>query len=192
MKHFLLLSVLVFLLANVVKSQTYEHRLLIGGGKSMHGTGDLPGYSFFNQLDIQLNKRFFLSPGIQFTNHADKYYLSEFELNYVTAGTNIFTNINYFILNKTRHQVAIGAGPLLRFQNSSVPSYVASGLGASGAQVLTLQYDKLRSTSFGYNISPSYYYQFSTKCFLGAKLILQNDTEADVILSSMALIGIKL
>jgi len=55
---------------------------------------------FFNQVDIQLNKRFYISPGIQFTNHAQTYSMPPWNLNYVTGGVDVFTNINYLIISK--------------------------------------------------------------------------------------------
>lgn len=82
-------------------------------------TGDLPGYSFLNQVDIRLGKRVFLSPGVQFTSHADYYPIATYTLNYVVTGLNVFTNINLALLNRPKHRITLGAGPVLRFQSSS-------------------------------------------------------------------------
>lgn len=193
MKTNIAFTFLLLFSVNIVTCQTKDVRLIVGGGLSKHGTGDLPGYSFFNQVDIQLNKHFFLSPGIQFTNHSQTDILSnEFRINYVTAGINIFTSINYLILNKSHHRISLGAGPLVRFENSSVPREVGINLGSSGEQVLFLKYDKLRSTSVGYHVTPAYYYQCCNKISLGAKFIFQNDTKGDAIISSAIFLGINL
>ena len=176
----------------VACSQVKNVRLIIGGGSSLHGTGDLKGYSFLNQVELKLKNNFFLSSGLQLTNNSQRSNLTYFSLNYVTAGANIFANINYSVINRNRHQVAIGAGPLLRFQNSSVPSEVGTNLSSSGEQILFIKYDKLRTISIGYNISPSYYYQLSQKVSLGAKFILQNDTNSDMLTSELVFVGFKL
>jgi hypothetical protein len=77
------------------------------GGLSIPGTGDLSGYNFFNQADIPFSKRFFLSPGIQFTNNSQTYSLTnDIRLNYVTSGIDFFTNIQYLVLNKSHHRIA--------------------------------------------------------------------------------------
>jgi hypothetical protein len=179
-------------LTQMVTCQTKNISLIGGGGLSTHGTGDLSGYSFFNQADIQFSKRFFLSPGIQFTNNSQTYFLHDIRLNYVTAGIDFFTNIQYLVLNKSHHRLSIGVGPLIRFENSSYPSEVIWNLGNSGEQILTLTYDELHSTSLGYNIAPSYYYQPTKRFFIGAKINLQNDTEANIITSELVFAGIKL
>ena len=151
------------------------------GGISKHGTGDLSGYTFLNQVDIKFEK-FFLSPGIQFTNNSKTYILSSgLQLNFVTEGVNVFTNINYLILNKTRHRIAIGAGLVLRFVSSSYSLEFGTNLNVNNEQELLLKNDKLRSVSVGYNVTPSYYYQINTRLFLGAKFIFQNDTKGDAI-----------
>lgn len=191
-KNVIFICILLFSV-KIANCQTKDIRIMVGGGLSTHGTGDLPGYSFFNQVDIHLNKHFFLSPGLQFTNHSQTSILRNgFNINYVTAGINIFTNINYLILNRSRHKIAIGAGPLVRFENSSLPSQVGLNLAQSGEYVLILKYDKLRNTSVGYQVTPAYYYRFSDKLFLGAKFILQNDTNGDIITSSLGFVALRL
>lgn len=46
------------LLSKTVTSQTKEIDLIVAGGISKHGTGDLSGYTFLNQVDIKY-KNFF-------------------------------------------------------------------------------------------------------------------------------------
>ena len=192
MKIGILIIALALFFTKTVTSQKKDFRLIIAGGYSTHGTGDLPGYSFLNQVDIELTKRFFISPGIQFTNHANTYPLTGYILNYVTAGINVFTNINYLLLNKVHHRISIGGGPIVRFENSSVPDETGTRLDENGNQILILKNDKLRSTSLGYNITPAYYYQCNSKMFFGARFILQNDTKGDMITSELFFIGVKL
>ena len=193
MKRGSLFILCIIFLAKIVTCQTKNISLIGGGGLSIHGTGDLSGYSFFNQVDIPFGKRFFLSPGIQFTNNSQTNFLtSDIRLNYVTSGIDFFTNIQYLVLNKSHHRIAIGVGPLLRFENSSYPREVSSNLGTSGEQILRLTYDPLHSTSLGYNVAPSYYYQPAKRFFIGAKINLQNDTKANIITSKLVFVGIKL
>ncbi len=173
-------------------SQKKDIRLVAGLGASKHGTGDMRGYNFLNQVDITLNKRFCLSPGLQFTNNSKEDQIAYRKINNVTAGLNVFTNLNYFLLNKQKHKFAVGAGPVVRFQHSSVPAELSYSLSPSGQEIYFFKYDKLRTISLGYNISPAYYYQYSKKISFGAKIILQNDTEADVITSALLFAGIKL
>ena len=192
MQKTILFILCILSLTQMATCQTKDISLIGGGGLSFLGTGDMKGYSFFNQVDIQLNKHFYLSPGIQFNNNSQTYLLYDFKLNYVTTGMNVFTNINYFVLNASRHRISIGAGPVLRFQSSSYPREVWANLESTGERSLFISYDKLHSTSLGYNVAPSYYYQCTKRFFLGAKFIFQNDTEGDVITSGLLFAGIKL
>ena len=50
---------LAILLPKTVTSQTKEIDLIVAGGISKHGTGDLSGYTFLNQVDIKFKKIFF-------------------------------------------------------------------------------------------------------------------------------------
>jgi len=183
---------LTFLFPVFAFCQSKDIHLVIGGGPSMHGTGDLSGYSFLNQVEIKLNDHFFVSPGIQITNNSKTNQLTYFQLNYVSAGINVFANINYFVLNRSRHHLSVGAGPLVRFQNSSVPVEAGTNINAAGEPILFIKYDKLQSVSFGYNISPAYYFQCTKKISAGTKFILQNDTRGDVIKTMSLFVGIKL
>ena len=141
---------------------------------------------------LNLRNFFFLSPGIQFTNNSNAYILSSnLQLNFVTEGVNVFTNINYLILNRTRHSIVIEAGPVLRFESSSYSLEFGTNLNVNNEQELLLKNDQLRSVSVEYNVTPSYYYQINTRLFLGAKFILQNDTKGDVISSAIAFIGVR-
>lgn len=177
MRKNILFIALVVCFTKIVSGQTKEIRLMLGGGTSTNGSGDMRGYCFFNQVDIQLNKRFYISPGIQFTNHPENgNYTGEY-LNYITSGVDVFTNINYLIINNIHHHIAIGAGPLIRFQTSNVPDYDNSDL---------------HTTSIGFDVAPSYYYQCNNKLLFGAKFSFQNDTNGDVITTATAFVGVRL
>jgi len=173
-------------------SQTREVKLIIAGGASFHSTGDMNGYSFLNQVDIAITKHMYLSPGVQFTNHSYENKMTYFKVNYVSAGLNILTNLNYYLLNNVKHQFAMGGGPIVRLQNSSVPVETSSSLGSSGQPELGVKYGKLRTISIGYNFSPAYYYQCCKKMSIGVKLVVQNDTEGDLITSYCAFVGLRL
>ena len=191
-KNILFVLCAIFITINVT-SQTKEIRVMLGGGYSTNGSGSGHGYSFFNQVDIQLNKRFYISPGIQFTNHAQTYSLPPWNLNYVTGGVDVFTNINYLIISRSHHHFALGAGPFIRFQSSSVPLYACTTWDFNTNQkLLDIEYGKLRTTSVGFNVAPMYYYQCNNKLLFGAKFSFQNDTEGDVITAATVFVGVKL
>ena len=185
--------VCILLFAPVISfSQKNNIQLIIGGGPSFNGTGDMKGYNFLNEADIELRKRWFISPGLQFTSHATSTTIGYSQINYVTAGINIFTGINYLLVDKNRHRFAIGAGPVVRFQYSSVPVEAGSTLSVSGEQVIFLKYDKLHTTSIGYNVTPAYYYQCSKKISIGTKFILQNDSRGELISSALIFVSVAL
>ena len=111
------------------------------------------------------------------TNHAATYQLVDWKLNFVTSGVDAFTNINYLIVNNIHHHIAIGAGPLVRFQTSNVPDYDNSDL---------------HTTSIGFDVAPLYYYECNNKLLFGAKFSFQNDTNGDVITTATAFVGVRL
>lgn len=188
---YILITVCLFSLKSV--SQSNQTKFMLGGGVSFNGTGDALGYAVLNEIDISIGKRFFLSPGIQLNTHSKTENINVYQLRYVTSGLNLFTNINYKILNKSRHQVALGVGPVLRLQTASEPSTVYYSTTPMGEPMLTLKYDDpIKTLSVGYNIMPSYYYTISKKLFAGAKGVLQNDTRGDVISSAFLFFGVNL
>lgn len=193
MKKAALLCVIFLCFHQLSVAQREAPHLLIGGGRSLFGTGDLVGYSFFNEVDLPLTKSLFLSPGLQLSNASRSYQLMNFTLQYITNSVNLYTNINYRILNRSRNHISIGAGPVVRYQNTSIPDGASATLQPSGEYALGLDYTQPTSTlTIGYNVSPSYSYQFSKKFSLGVKLVLQNDTQGDIVTSEMLFLGIDL
>ncbi len=191
-----LLVVIICLLCVRVNCLSQESRikLFLGGGYSFTGTGDAPGYAFANQFDIRLGKRSFLSPGLQLTNHFQTQYVAGYEFRNLTTGLNLYTNINFFVLNFTKHKIALGAGPVLRLQSTSLPSELAYGVTdrSNIPHLIVENKDPVHTLALGYNVSPSYYYQISRKLTLCARLGLQNDTRGDLVTSEMILLGISL
>lgn len=169
-------------------------RLFVGGGRSFNGSGDAAGYAFINQVDIRWGSRFYLSPGIQLTNHFQTQYIASYQLRNVTTGISVYTNLNCLLLNSRKHQIAIGAGPVGRLQSTSVPTDISYGVSApANNPMLSIQYSEpVHTLALGYNVSPSYNFRVSPRLTLSAKLCLQNDTRADLITSEMILLGISL
>ena len=192
MKHLITSFLLIILLGKCAFSQTIPTRIIVGGGPSLNGSGDLSGYIALNEINVNIGKRFFLSPGFYFSNHSQRYQFPNFEFRHVIAGINVFTNINVLFLNNKHHSIAFGAGPVLRIQNESAPSNLGEQLGRTGQREVFYIYQPSPTTTFGYNVAPAYYYKLSRKLSLGAKFILQNDTEGNIITSEMLFVGVNL
>jgi hypothetical protein len=155
-----------------------------GAGHSFLGTGDISGYTFFNEVELRLKKRFTVNSGIQFTNHAGSYEFTDHAYRYAVSGITGYINVNYLLLLKPRHRIAIGVGPSLRYQNSSDPYSIGVRREPTGMYILEIDYRNPRSTwALGYVVAPQYEFQISRRCFLGARFMLQNDTEGDLLAS---------
>lgn len=187
-------SVLLLFFRADLFSQDARIKLFIGGGYSFNGSGDAGGYAFTNQVDIKLSRRLFLSPGVQLTNHFEPLYIADYQFHNITTGINVYANLNCLLLNSRKHQVAIGAGPVGRFQSTTQPTTISYGSSpTSNNPRLFVDYQgSVHSLALGYNVSPSYSFRISPKLALSAKVCLQNDTQADLITSEMLLLGISL
>lgn len=172
-------------------AQKKELTLIVGGGRSSTGTGDMGGYGALNELDIPLSKHFSINPGWQFNTFSSFIDFDRYRT--ITTGVNIYGNFNYKPLNNKHHVIAIGAGAFVRFQDSNVPDSYEYHLNAAGEGVWSYYYySPQKTTSVGYTIAPTYFYKISPKLSIGARLMLQNDTQEDIITSGFLLLGIKL
>jgi hypothetical protein len=189
----IILCSIICLMSFQADAQDKGIRFVVSGGPSLYGTGDLPGYVFSNEVQFSLGRRFFLSPGLSFSSHADERYLTNYEFRFVTTGITVFTNLNLLLFHKNKHTLALGAGPVFRIQQRSAPDEYGQGLGSSGNQEVFFSYEgPMQTTAFGYNIAPSYLYRISSKVSLGARYLLQNDTHGDIITSGLLTIGLHL
>lgn len=183
----------LFLLFYLVTANCLAQRrpveIIVGGGPSFNGSGDLGGYTFFNQVDVSLGKRFALSPGLHFTSHAGNSVAGRYEFRYVTTGINLYTQLNYYVLNRPRHRIALGLGPVVRYQSNPNPG----SIGLTNGTILDLYYyEPINSFSLGYHFSPAYYFRINRKFFIGGKGVLQNDLRGDIITSAAGFIGVVL
>ena len=110
-------------------------------------------------------------------------------------GITAYTNISYALLLKSRHRITTGLGPSLRYQRSSAPTYIEYRLEppSPGTPTLIFEYEEpIASWALGFVLSAQYQYKVSEKFFLGARLMLQNDTRGDVITSQALTFSVRL
>ncbi len=188
-RSLLLLFTFVVFTANLTAQDKSRH-IFIGAGYSQHGTGDLTGYTIITSLSFPLGKTFTFQPGIEASGNsrvgAQGYRL-------VTSGLNLNTNLGWNIIAGRRHLVELIAGPFLRRQTSSYPDSYGGFLDQNGEWRQFWEFTgKPVTYSLGYSIAPSYHYKFNNRFMLGGRILFQNDTEADALLSYLVSAGFTL
>jgi hypothetical protein len=172
-------------------AQAAPTQIFFGAGPSFNGSGDAVGLMVTNEVQVPVARRFFISPGFQYTRHSGAIDLGMSEYRYITAGVSLHANINYALLETAKHRIALGVGPYVRHQTDTYTGLSATTIG--GQPYLQLDYrDKMNTVSVGYHIAISYYTVLSRRLVGGIRVGLQNDTNGDIITSSNLMIGVKL
>ena len=172
-----------------------KQQLSLNLNRSIHGSGDMPGFGFAVEYGSYAGTRLELTTGVAANVHNDHYPLlvstpsgrtADASYRMVTAGMQLQGQANLALLRTTAHEFKLGLGPVLRYQSSSA----SGGYGAIYPPAIDYpepvftfrQTEKQNMITLGYLAALSYAYTFPKRFFLGAKASFQNDTNADVIM----------
>ena len=180
-----------FLKPSASFGQASPTQIFFGAGPAFTGSGDVTGLMVINEIQLPIARRFFISPGFQYTRHSGTTGYAALEYRYATAGVSLHADINYALLETAKHRIAIGVGPYVRHQTDTYAGL--SFYNTGGIPSIQLDYyNKMKTLSVGYHIAPSYYFVLSRRLVGGVRVALQNDTNGDIITSSNLMIGVKL
>jgi hypothetical protein len=203
MKFMTTLTVITFI--TITASSQNKNSLYVSAGRSFNGTGDLKGIALDVFHEHQLNKRLSIVNGIGNTIHWGTHtgfnFLSpgssprEKLFRYTTAGLQFNSQISFTLLNFSDNKIKVAAGPMVRFQSSSLPAmfqYVQDQRFYFEPFYVFNNTEKQNTFSPGYNVSLSYINSISYKYKVGFKAAFQNDTQADVITQLSIILGANL
>jgi hypothetical protein len=200
-------SVTLCLISFICVAQTAtlpKRSLRFNLGESTHGTGDLKGISFGTAYTHYLKKKVSIEYHFKGTIHdGQDIYLVRLNGNLeqdgsvrtTNAGFQIGTLIRYSPFRTLHHEFTIGAGPIGRYESSSLGSsgYTARFPSMPGPfPRVTIEFDHRfpqRIYNIGYMVELSYNYTFKKQWFVGVNAAFQNDTNADAITHLGFLIG---
>lgn len=171
--------------------------------ESTHGTGDLKGISFGTSYTHYLKKKWSLEHYFKGTLHdgEDEYFytwpggqIKDGSVRENTSGFQIGSTIKYSFLRIKQHEFGFGAGPLLRYQSSSLGDngYSVRRITQPGYTEVLIQFDNQspqRRYTLGYIGELSYNFTLNKGWMIGANAAFQNDTNADAITHLGFMIG---
>lgn len=203
MKSKLLLSVLIFITTfceaqtrvDTLKKIESNGSLSLGVSYSRHGSGDLNGYLVDIGYEYQLKKRFSLYNNIAFSVHSDKDFgydmisqptnpfLQSGPLIFVKSGIQTSPTLFYAVSDKKCSKFKIGAGPVIRFQESSYPAGFSynSGREFNISNYYIIKGVQPKIFTVGYKFSIDYMFAVKPNNSFSLKAFYQNDTNGDLI-----------
>ncbi len=194
MKKVTTLGLLLLISTLSVLGQGERNRVSINAGPSLHGTGDLGGFSLGLMHDYDFSRRLGISNGLTTTIHYGRdgsyNYVSpggageNRGLHFTTAGIQLNSVGQYHIVTKRDIKLSFYAGALLRFQSTSMPSMygVSRNLAVYPEPFYVIyQNGKANTITPGYLTGFTLRARIAPKYFAGIRAGFQNDTNGDVI-----------
>ncbi|GEM_PF-5346635 len=161
--------------------------LQVRASYSTHSSGDLQGFSLDLGIAHPFGRRFDMVNGITTTIHTQ----APSPLPTTTAGlqlTSVF-NFNLNLVSRLPKQVKIGAGPILRYESTSVPEVFGYTLDNGTSTIFLSNINKLNTFAIGYNVGVGFISQLGTKHQLGFRLSFQSDTNVATITHAGLVLG---
>ncbi len=162
-------------------------------GRSIHGTGDTPGYHYGFSFGQEFSRKFYWQLGFEGTLNDSPDFLLFYELrdgervdaslHTVTAGFQIVGGIKYNFVETSTQQLGLAILPLLRYQATSL-SDINSVLfpGATGLPIPlrnSVRFSSGRTFSVGASLRLSYTVHMGNTYYLGMLGAVQWDTNGD-------------
>jgi hypothetical protein len=188
-----LLIPFLFLFPAICFSQNEHNSLLLSGGKSWNGTGDFDGFVAEFAYSRKIKERIEFFNGLTTTIHYGKdrgfsglsgSLPPEETLLFTTAGIQLTSVLNFALINSFDNQLKLGAGPIFRFQSTSLleqygyyqdPQYFPEPF------YVIYKAGKQNTFSPGYTVGITFQTKVTLKYEAGIKAFFQNDTNGDVI-----------
>jgi hypothetical protein len=182
---------------SVVKGQdnlSKESSLTFSIGKSVHGSGDIPGFIFSAGYAKQIKKSFLWNANISATLHDGKYpvyfttpagNMVDGSYRYTTGGMQGSFLGSYNFLKNNIHKLEIRLGAVLRYQSSSyydvVSVYYPAATGLPIPVLVIENTTPQRTVAIGAIGEVYYGYKITPKLILGVIGGFQVDTNGDTI-----------
>jgi hypothetical protein len=179
--RFLIILLSVWL-AHDVCAQLPKQSIIIGGGFSGHGTGDLPGvvldFSYHNRITRRLSNLSTIGSTIHYNSFITNSSTNE-KTHETKAGIQVSSQFGFTPLKVKSHELSMYAGPLFRFQSTSNPRIlqVVYSSNPGPYQLYDYVYENQNTISIGYLISINYTTYIHSKFLLGGKVSFQNDLQ---------------
>lgn len=187
----IVLAFLLLFFFSIFAQAQKGQQLSLDLNRSFHGTGDMQGLGFAVEYGHYLTQRLELTTGVAATVHHDVFPLRltnfsepvDASFRIVTAGLQWQGQVNYAPLRTKHHEARLGAGPVVRYQSSSLPNiYGRTTIPNYPEPVFTFRHsEKQNLLTLGYQVALSYAYTLRSRFFIGGKMSFQNDTNGDVI-----------
>jgi len=196
MKYSRVLGFLFFLFFfNTFSQNDSTSNLEFGFGRSIHGTGDTPGYYFgFNYLNSISNKWHFQigfegtlndSPDFGLIFEDDLGNVFDGSLHTVTSGFQLVSGVKYNFIQNSRHELGIGLLAIFRYQATSLSDVIdtlfppITNLPFPVRNII--RFGPGRTFAVGGSIRLQYRYIFNNDFYLGINGAIQTDTNGDTI-----------
>ncbi|OAQ42068.1 hypothetical protein A5893_02845 [Pedobacter psychrophilus] len=173
----------------------HNKSLLFGAFYSRNGSGDLDGFAIELGYNYQFKERLSFYNNLVFTIHSqtDPFYnfiaqptnpIDKTQpLHFVTAGLQTSPTLFYTLFQGKNQKLNIGAGTVIRFQNTGLPEKFAYGYDNDKDIQPSYKIYQIHPTSLsiGYQFALDYIYLSTKKLNYSLKGFYQNDTNSDLI-----------
>lgn len=174
-------------------------------GRSVHGTGDTPGYHYGFNYGEPISKKWYFQIGFEGSLNDEPDFLLFYEdevgnvfdasLHTVTAGFQLIAGLKYNFLQTSTQELGIIILPILRYQATSLSdSYDTLFPAITGLPFPVRNITRFgsgRTFAFGGSIRLGYKYYLSNRFYLGVNGALQTDTNGDTLTSYFLTFGKK-
>lgn len=185
-----IVSALFFLFVSLAAAAQPKRHLAFDLAPSLHGSGDLLGPFVNIEYGKYVNRRSQWTVNFGTSIHSSEETVlvntggSTRDASYrrVTAGLQLGLQFWAAPVRSVRHELAVGLGPLVRYQSSNASGgYSLYLLPGSGPAFSFYNNEPQNIFSVGYQFGLAYAYTFRKGFLLGLKAGLQNDTNADIM-----------
>ena len=205
MKNSLIFILLIFCKSFIFGQDKKPSYLEFGLGRSIHGTGDTPGYHYGFSFGQAFSKKMYWQIGFEGTlNDTPDFLLTyvddlgnvyDASLHTVTAGFQLISGIRYNFIQSSNHQFGVSLLPVFRYQATSLSDFYATlyptltGLPIPVRDITRIEPG--RTFALGVTLRLQYNYLFDNNFYLGINGAFQTDTNGDTIPSYFLTIGKK-
>lgn len=189
--------------SGMTQNSSINH-IQIAGGLSTHGSGDLKGCAVSASFTHYFKKKMCFQVSVSNTIHdgSDPLYFTgsggeqvDGSIRFTVAGLQLSGNLGVAIVRSDDHELLLSAGPLLRYQSSTVPDYYEiaypAATGLPYPVVIFKHSGPQRTYSAGGNVKIQYNYTLNKKFSIGILSGFQADSNGDNIFQTLLSAGMR-